>query len=427
MLLNSAAIVALGVSPSWAADDAAVSAPVLSVTGLTGSVGGNASGYLSSTATVPIDHSFGAQLDSMLSQNGERGEGGLGVHAFWRDPDMALVGATAMWSRIGGWNVYRTGGEAELYLDDFTLSPSFGMQSGDAQKNGRPSGYGTANAAWYATDDLKLNLGITGFANSRAEYTEIEWQPAASTPFTVLLDGGGGENNIHGFVLVGIRYTFGSGSAGLKDRDRHGDPENIVSFTNAMGNAVVTAAKDVHYTQPYTPAAAPVVFTCCFIVGTQVLLADGTSKAIENLRVGDMVVGAHGVVNRVRGVVHRPLRDRLLYSINGSDPFISPEHPLLTTQGWKAFDPAASGVADTLTVGTLQVGDVLITTRGPVEVRSVKGVRMDPDTQLCNLDLDGDQTYTAQGFVAHNYEKSAHDLSGFGPWMARHFDPVTTI
>jgi hypothetical protein len=122
----------------------AVSAPALTVDGSAGSIGGSPSGFFSAAGTVPVGNSFGAQLDTELGQSGKRGQGGTGAHFFWRDPDSGLVGATAMWSRIGGWNVFRYGAEGEAYLGDFTLATAGGIQRGAAQRAERPLRFSVA-------------------------------------------------------------------------------------------------------------------------------------------------------------------------------------------------------------------------------------------------------------------------------------------
>ena len=238
-----------------AAEDRAVSAPTVSVDGSAGSLGGSPSGYFSATGTVPVGDRFGFQLDGETGQSGDRGEGGGGAHLFWRDPGYGLAGATALWSRVGGWNIFRYGVETEAYLGDFTVAPSAGLQRGDANKGTSSSGFGSVDLSWYLRDDLKLSLGGAGFSNVRTGFAGIEWQPSPTRPLTLFANGGGGDHG-PGFALVGLRYTFGAPGSSLKDRNRHGDPENLATFTNVGGGgggALVTQAHAIH-----AEAAAPV-------------------------------------------------------------------------------------------------------------------------------------------------------------------------
>jgi hypothetical protein len=162
----------------------------------------------------------------------------------------------------------------------------------------------------------------------------------------------------------------------------------------------------------------------CFIAGTLVAMADGTEKPIEDVVEGDRVLGEGGRINTVKGLYRPILGDRLLYSINGSDYFVTSEHPFAGPDGWKAIDPDATALEiPDLDVSPLVVGDAIVVlkssepeasdddgtvaiaapprvaTEAAVSIRS----RCAPvDTQLYNLMLDGDHTYFADGFLVHN-------------------------
>jgi Hom_end-associated Hint len=161
----------------------------------------------------------------------------------------------------------------------------------------------------------------------------------------------------------------------------------------------------------------------CFVAGTAVAMADGTAKPIELVEVGDRVLGRGGRVNRVRGVLRPVLGERELYALNDGPFFVTASHPFLTTAGWKAVDPdAAREEVPGLAVGRLTVGDALVSAaetvpagRGggrtggnpaaderPIPLRALEGRRADPATPLYNLDVEGDDTYVADGLVVHN-------------------------
>lgn len=162
----------------------------------------------------------------------------------------------------------------------------------------------------------------------------------------------------------------------------------------------------------------------CFVAGTRVAMADGTSRPIEDVAIGDWVLGGDGRANRVLGVERPYLGDRLLYALNGSQPFVTAEHPFATEQGWKAVDPAAMRrAAPALAVSRLTLGDRLLrlaavaapvgggSQRGrddialrlePVTLRELSGQAADPATPLYNLLLDGDHAYFADDLLVHN-------------------------
>jgi Hom_end-associated Hint len=167
----------------------------------------------------------------------------------------------------------------------------------------------------------------------------------------------------------------------------------------------------------------------CFVAGTLVLMADGSERPIETLRPGDAVLGRRGRVNRVVGSERTPLGRRRLYAFNGRRPFVTAEHPFLTSEGWKALDPEATRREnDRLHVAALQVGDRIcrgIVRRvggegGPAEsgrellflqsatvLEALAAVEGDPRMLLFNLLLDGDHSYVADGWIVHNKEGDA--------------------
>jgi hypothetical protein len=166
--------------------------------------------------------------------------------------------------------------------------------------------------------------------------------------------------------------------------------------------------------------------TCysCFIAGTRVAMADGSSRNIEDISEGDFVLSAKGQANRVIGTERPLLGARALYAFNGNRPFVTAEHPFLTESGWKSIDPSATALENaTLPVGSLAVGDRVLTlararvlaiagglpgdepaevTLAPVKLARIARATADPRTPLFNLLLDGDHAYFADDWLAHN-------------------------
>ncbi len=169
-------------------------------------------------------------------------------------------------------------------------------------------------------------------------------------------------------------------------------------------------------------------YSACFVAGTQITMADGSKKNIEEVRIGEKIRGISGI-NTVVGF-HRPLLGKkALYAFNDGEAFVTAEHPFLTTDGWKALDPKlAKSVHLDIEIGQLAVGDTLITETGEVKLEKISrkdSILSAPaglipstarfsreviesrdfapaKTQLYNFKLDGDHTYIADGFVVHN-------------------------
>ena len=64
---------------------------------------------------------------------------------------------------------------------------------------------------------------------------------------------------------------------------------------------------------------------------TRVTLADGSSKLIQDIRVGDKLKAVDGS-NTVIALIQPLLGDKNLYSINNKDAFFTANHPFLTTE-----------------------------------------------------------------------------------------------
>lgn len=145
----------------------------------------------------------------------------------------------------------------------------------------------------------------------------------------------------------------------------------------------------------------------CFAAGTEVLMADGTSKLIEDVQIGDRLAGAHGY-NTVLAF-DRPLltyeKDQRLMAINGSEFFITDNHPVMTTAGWKAYYPesAKTEAWDVLhdKISRLNIGDKILKADGNVlEVESIElKAKSEEPRKLYNFVLDGDHTYYANGLL----------------------------
>ena len=152
-------------------------------------------------------------------------------------------------------------------------------------------------------------------------------------------------------------------------------------------------------------------------------MADGTSRPVAEVVVGDLVLGREGRANRVVAIDRPLLGDRPLYALNGGVAFVTAGHPFLAETGWTAIDPAATAAENpTLPVGRMAIGDRLLALAGvlvpagvgwggadPVEVRvtpvgleRIEAAAADPATPLYNLRLDGDHTYVANDWLVHN-------------------------
>ena len=145
---------------------------------------------------------------------------------------------------------------------------------------------------------------------------------------------------------------------------------------------------------------------CCFVAGTLMTMADGSTKKVEDIKIGDKLKGSGDFINTVEEYQPRKAGERRLISINGSDFFATEDHPFWTTEGWKSTNKTMTNEKfwyGHLNVGILEVGDYIFTDNDEkIEVKSIDFKEVDPDLDLYNFKLDGNSTYIANDFVAHN-------------------------
>jgi hypothetical protein len=129
----------------------------------------------------------------------------------------------------------------------------------------------------------------------------------------------------------------------------------------------------------------------CFLPGTEISLADGSTKPIESIEAGDLVLAwdedsGSTKADAVRGV-HQPIHAESYLIVNDRLRFTE-THPVLLGEEW-------------VTAGELEVGDVLTAADGsPVAIESIRTV--EGPVTVYNFEVDPLGTYLANGIVVHN-------------------------
>jgi len=190
--------------------------------------------------SVPLGDKFGFQAD--FAANSSFGQGSFGTtgHLFTRNPNQYLLGLIGggVWSNTSG--SYYIGPEAEIYAGRFTLEGSAAVMSQNLFGSGTASFYGKGNVAYYATPNLRIELGAKDVAGYNTAHVGLEWQVKDASPLSLTLAGTVGDNSYLG-AMAGLKFYFGSNGATLVDRHRKYDPANtsldIVSGTGGPFNA----------------------------------------------------------------------------------------------------------------------------------------------------------------------------------------------
>lgn len=162
---------------------------------------------------------------------------------------------------------------------------------------------------------------------------------------------------------------------------------------------------------------------CCFTGETLVRMENGATKRIDEIRIGDKVQGRDRV-NSVIGMDTPLLDARPLIGFNHSSMFTTWDHPFWddAKKVWRCVKPESRIETSNLVVLRLEVGDHVETESGSIRIEKIEREDADAEMQLYDLKLDGDHTYFANGYLAHNClagglvraENMGPDVDGYG-------------
>ncbi len=146
--------------------------------------------------------------------------------------------------------------------------------------------------------------------------------------------------------------------------------------------------------------------TGCVLEGTPVAMADGTQKPIEQVAPGDSVMTPYGASTVTARNASAQETD-VMYAINGDGAFFTSEHPIMTTEGWKAVDPSATVTrSDVEIAGKLEVGDVLVDWQGNhVTVESIEKKVIRGGKSAHNLRTKGRNEFIANGYIMKGFDR----------------------
>jgi hypothetical protein len=195
------------------------------------------------------------------------------------------------------------------------------------------------------------------------------------------------------------------------------------AFYNSDGNCQCACSTD---SSPPPPGPDP---SSCFLGSTLVAMADGSFKRIDEVKVGDQLIGGFGYVNTVMSLDIPYLEDRSIYWINGKHNTTG-EHRHWTTRGWASIDPVATMVehnqwykvfADNYgtiemrqlvkftktKIYSLVVGDEFVCLDGSIErVNSIiADDSFDPKTPVYTLQMSGSHTYVVNNKIVSGWAR----------------------
>ncbi|MDI1257339.1 MAG: PKD domain-containing protein [Flavobacterium sp.] len=137
-----------------------------------------------------------------------------------------------------------------------------------------------------------------------------------------------------------------------------------------------------------------------FMAGTPVRMADGTLSDIETIQAGDSLKGSKGSVTVTNVITYES--EARKYRLNNSDYFVTETHPIMTTEGWKSFNPEKTReIVPSIEVNLLRQGDVLVKENGELVVLDNEDF-ITVTCQVYNFAVDGTHDFYANGYLVHN-------------------------
>ncbi len=148
---------------------------------------------------------------------------------------------------------------------------------------------------------------------------------------------------------------------------------------------------------------------CCFAAGTPVTMADGSTKPIEDVHIGDWVMSYNLQTGKLEASevldLQQPVREGIYIVTfeNGKVLRVTNDHPLYTDKGWAAIDVDAAYRGYALDkVSELDVGTaVMQEDKTYSKVKSIEYVPGDIQTYTLKK-VSKNHNFFADGFLAHN-------------------------
>ena len=128
----------------------------------------------------------------------------------------------------------------------------------------------------------------------------------------------------------------------------------------------------------------------CFVSGTPILMADGSTRPIENVKVGDKILAFDEKTKTLKedSVKLFFQHDGQEYLVVNDSLKVTPNHPVYSEGKW-------------VEIGKLPIGSKLLNSQGQAEeITSIRLVR--EPVKVYNLEVNPYHTYIAGGVVVHN-------------------------
>jgi hypothetical protein len=224
---------------------------------------------------------------------------------------------------------------------------------------------------------------------------------------------------VDGTIVPNVQYFLGKfNTSGLFE-----EQTGIIIFYPTIDPIGDETILTITASNECSSSSVPATEFGCFLEGSLVAMGDGSFKQIENVVIGDNVLGAFGETNTVLAL-HRPILGAgCIININNEHkttahhPHIAPdkkflcvepyilkgmtygkEHTIIVDASGKKEKRVMKGVNESR-IGKLEVGVDLQTISGSRKVNTLESIKMSPLTQLYHLVMGGSHTFIVDGYA----------------------------
>jgi len=147
----------------------------------------------------------------------------------------------------------------------------------------------------------------------------------------------------------------------------------------------------------------------CFVAGTEISLANGDTKNIEDVQVGELVLTYNHNSNEiehkeVENIIHKTVDSTVKYTFNNGDVLqCTLDHPLYSIDGqYVSYKPEQSKIQYGLDVGQIEVGTkILVEDNSSLQITSIEEI--DERVIVYNLhDVKDNHNFFANKMLVHN-------------------------
>lgn len=154
----------------------------------------------------------------------------------------------------------------------------------------------------------------------------------------------------------------------------------------------------------------------CFAAGTQILMADGSLKNIEDVKVNEIVLSYDEenqkfVAKKVfKFDSHHNTSNMVKLTFDNNEILqLTASHPLYSTKGWKSLDIENAFNIHGIMTTLLEIGDIIIGYNKYAMITNIEYLFNEINQDSYNIDIEDCHTYLANGFITHNKRASGQN------------------